>query len=548
MATEIVKILKNQFFICLLLVITILALYWRVHLYEFVNYDDSIYVYENPFISKGLTKDNVITAFKTLYTSNWHPLTWLSLMLDYKLFSLNASGYHWTNVIFHLFNSIGLFLILKGITKETWKSALVALLFAVHPLNVESVAWISERKNVLSAFFWLSTMGLYFLYVKSPSIHRYCFMLFIFMLGLMTKPVLVTLPLILLLFDYWPLQRLSRTKDEGNEGAVSIVQLIWEKVPLFLLSVSSMVITVYAAAQGGAIKTLEKYPWDSRLANAVSAYVKYILKMIYPDNLACFYPYPKTYSIWMVLVAGIFLVGITTICILNAKRFRYLFVGWFWYLTVMFPVIGLIQVGYQSMADRYAYIPLIGLFIIMVWGGADIMEKVFKPKRFMPYIISFAFVGILTLIASNQIRYWESSEVLFRHAMQVTTNNHIAIAGIGNEYLKKGKMEEAALYLLEAIKIMPDYPEAHNNLGIVYLKQSKLDEAIYEFGEAVKYKPSLARAHNNMGVALSMKGNYRDAIVKYHDALREDPNYINAKENLTKTLYNYHHNKISGHP
>jgi tetratricopeptide (TPR) repeat protein len=214
----------------------------------------------------------------------------------------------------------------------------------------------------------------------------------------------------------------------------------------------------------------------------------------------------------------------------------------------MFPVIGLIQVGYQSMADRYAYIPLMGLFIIMVWGGADIMEKVFKPKRFMPYIISFAFVGILTLIASNQIRYWESSEVLFRHAMQVTTNNHIAIAGIGNEYLKKGKMEEAALYLLEAIKIMPDYPEAHNNLGIVYLKQSKLDEAIYEFGEAVKYKPSLARAHNNMGVALSMKGNYRDAIVKYHDALREDPNYINAKENLTKTLYNYHHNKISGHP
>lgn len=547
MVVEITKIFKNQVFICILLVITILALYWKVHLYEFVDYDDSIYVYENPFINKGLTKDNAITAFTTFHTSNWHPMTWLSLMLDYELFSLNASGYHWTNVILHLFNSMGLFLLLKGITEETWKSAVVALLFAVHPLNVESVAWISERKNVLSAFFWLSTTGLFFSYVKSPGIHRYYFMLFVFMLGLMTKPILVTLPLSLLLFDYWPLQRMSWTKNKGNKGAVSIIQLIWEKAPLFLLSLGSMAITVYAATQGGAIKSLEKYPWDSRLANAISAYAKYMLKMIYPYDLACFYPYQKNYSLWLVIVVGVFLVGITMICTLKAKRFRYLFVGWFWYLIVMFPVIGIIQVGHQSMADRYAYIPLIGLFIIVVWGGADLMEKNFQNKSILPYIMPVALVGILLLITSNQIRYWESSEVLFRHAMQVTTNNHIATAGVGNVYLKKGKMEEAALYLLEAIKIRPDYPEAHNNLGIVYLKQNKLDEAIYEFREAVKYDPSFAKAHNSMGVALSIKGNYREAIVKYNDALRENPNYMSAKENLAKTLSNYQHNNTTGH-
>jgi tetratricopeptide (TPR) repeat protein len=555
---------------CLLLVTITITLYWQVYDYKFVDLDDSVYVFDNPFISKGFTLENIKAVFKTTYFANWHPLTWISLILDYKLFGIKASGYHLTNVFIHLVNIILLFLLLKWITKETAKSALVALLFAVHPLNVESVAWISERKNVLSALFWISATGAYSYYVKSPTFCRYCLMISLFVAGLMTKPILVVLPLTFLLLDYWPLQRMENTTVFNSKRSIpepsfqkSQVQkyslqnilskklqlgklqkskphrmcFLLEKTPLFLLSAVSSIITLYAAKQDGAIKSIDIFSWGDRFANAIISYAKYIIKMFYPFNLTCFYPYSKTFLLWQVIGAVIFITGMTAISIIYARRYRYLLVGWFWYLIVLLPVVGIVQVGYQAMADRYAYIPLIGLFIIIVWGGNDLLKRAFYRSKNYIYVSSIAIIITLSALSWHQIKYWENSDVLFMHAMEVTKDNYMAHSGIGKVYMDRGQYEEAKVHFLQAITINPTYSETHNNLGIIYLLQKKYDESINQFQEAVKYRPTNAKAYNNMGIALSMKGNYSEAILRFLDAIRIDPDYKYAKENLSKTLH-----------
>jgi tetratricopeptide (TPR) repeat protein len=553
-----------------LLVTITITLYWQVHDYKFVDLDDSVYVFDNPFISKGFTLENIIAVFKTTYAANWHPLTWISLILDYKLFGIKAGGYHLTNVFIHLVNAILLFLLLKWITKETAKSALVALLFAVHPLNVESVAWISERKNVLSALFWISATGAYSYYVKTQTLCRYCLMISLFVAGLMVKPILVALPLTFLLLDYWPLQRMANITVLNSNQPISEssfqksrahkyslqnilgkklqlcklqkskpnrMYFLLEKTPLFLLSAVSSIITLYAAKQGGAIKSIDIFAWEGRFVNAIISYAKYIIKMVYPFNLTCFYPYSKTFLLWQVIGAVIFITGMTAISIIYARRYRYLLVGWFWYLIVLLPAVGLVQVGYQAMADRYAYIPLIGLFIIIVWGGTALLKRAFYRSKNYIYVSSITIILTLSALSWHQIKYWENSEVLFMHAMEVTKDNYMAHSGIGKVYMDRGQYEEAKVHFLQAITINPAYSETHNNLGIIYLLQKKYDESINQFQEAIKYRPNNAKAYNNMGIALSMKGNYSEAILRFLDAIRIDPDHKYAKENLSKTLH-----------
>lgn len=367
---------RRNIMVCLILILAIFTVFWQVRSHDFVNYDDDKYVTENRDVKAGLTTQSIIWAFTTTHASNWHPLTWLSHMLDISLFGLNPGWHHLTNLLFHIANTLLLFLILRGMTEEFWKSAFVAALFALHPLHVESVAWIAERKDVLSTFFWMLTILAYAYYVKHPVLRRYLFVLFSFLLGLMSKPMLVTLPFVLLLLDYWPLGRFQmeesgitrnpkKHKSKHPEYQKSIaLRLVREKTPFFVLAGFSSIITFIAQQHGGTVRSLEFLPVKTRVANALISYVAYIGKMIWPFNLAVLYPHPgTTLPMWQTILAGLFLLFISYLVIRKVKKLPYLSIGWFWYVGTLVPVIGLVQVGAQSMADRYTYIPLIGLFI-----------------------------------------------------------------------------------------------------------------------------------------------------------------------------------------
>ncbi|MBL7207805.1 MAG: glycosyltransferase family 39 protein, partial [Desulfobacterales bacterium] len=411
--------LRREGVVCLFLALTVLAVYWQVGNHEFVNYDDKDYITENQHVQAGLTLKSIAWAFTSTHAGNWHPLTWLSHMLDCQIYGLNPCGHHFTSVFFHILNSILLFLVFKRMTGAFWKSAFVAALFALHPLHVESVAWAAERKDVLSAFFWMLTMGSYIRYVERPGTNRYLLVLLFFALGLMAKPMLITLPFVLLLLDYWPLGRFHVRKPEAAQPseekpqkdtkskkrksrkrlAKNAVQakkttgsdyqwslalsLLWEKIPLFVLAAASSVVTFFVQQSGGAVRSLDALPLFVRISNALVSYISYIVKMILPHNMAILYPHPKDFSIWQVAGACLLLACISFIAIRSMKRYPYFAVGWLWYLGTLVPVIGLVQVGLQSMADRYTYIPLTGIFIIIAWGISDLAAKWCYKKEWL---------------------------------------------------------------------------------------------------------------------------------------------------------------------
>lgn len=528
---------RKELLISLVICLLVFALYWPVSDYGFINYDDPIYVTDNEHVQAGLTIEGLIWAFRDMKSSsNWHPMTWMSHMLDWQLFRANAGGHHWTNVIFHLINTILLFFLLRLMTGNFWPSACVAAFFAVHPLNVESVAWVAERKNVLSTCFGLLTLLFYVFYIRKPGWKRYLPVPVFFALGLMAKPMLVTLPFLMLLLDFWPLGRFpihpstGRAPQSlvGTEQALSrpmtFSGLLLEKIPLLLMASCSVILTILAAKTGGALTTFTPFPLTLRLANSLHSYTAYIGKFFWPRDLAVFYTYPGDLVLWQTIFSG-FLIASVTVLVLKQARLRpYLLVGWFWFLGTLVPVIGLIQVGLQGMADRYAYLPLIGLFIMLVWGAVDFSRNSDRYRMLM--IVLFALLILAGgLFTHNQLRFWESSRSLFAHALSVTEQNDIAHSNLARPLFQEGDWEGAASHYREAIRINPRYPNHYNNLGAVLVHQGKIDEAIILYRKALNLNPQHAGALFNLGLAMEALKRWPEADAFYETLLREDPDH-----------------------
>ncbi|OQX25419.1 MAG: hypothetical protein BWK80_15625 [Desulfobacteraceae bacterium IS3] len=514
-----------EILICLVLTVTTLATFRQVSDYDFINFDDDEYVTENPHVKAGLTRSGIVWAFTKFHSNNWHPLTWLSHILDCHLFGLNAGMHHLSNVLIHTANSVLLFLLLRWMTGNLWASAFVAALFAVHPLRAESVAWVSERKDVLGAFFWMLTLLMYVSYTKKPGIARFAPVLLLFALGLMAKPMLVTLPFVLLLVDYWPLRRFS----EKNAS------LFWEKMPLFALAAASSIVTVFAQKSGGLVRSLETYPLDIRIANALVSYIKYIGLTILPRGLAFHYPYPESIPLWQTVGAFLILSGVSVFVIRKRETFPFLTVGWLWYLGTLVPVIGFVQVATQALADRYTYIPSVGFCIMLAWGIPLFVKE--RPV-FRMTMTALAGIAILGFAACTwfQLRHWQNSVTLFTHTLNVTEKNYLAHNSLGAALEKQGNISEAIRHFREALEIKPDGAQAHYNMGIALEKQGKSSEAIQHLSEALRFKPDFADAHYNLGIALKRQGNLKDAIRHFSQAVEIKSDFAEAHNNLGNAL------------
>lgn len=531
----------RDIFVCLFLIMATLIVYWQVHSYEFVNYDDDYHVYTNRYVQSGLTIENIIWAFTdgTLISNYWIPLTWISHILDFQLYGMNAGGHHLTSLLFHIANTLILFLVIKKMTGYFWRSAFVAALFALHPLHVESVAWISERKDVLSTFFWLLTMLAYAHYAERPGLNRYFWVLFFFVLGLMAKPMLVTLPFVLLLMDYWPLGRLQLGQSI-SPGSIKIQKsstslLIGEKIPFFALTAIVSIAAYITQRKGGVVPGMDLDLIKIQTANALVSYVSYIGKMIWPSRLAIFYPHPENLPIWQVIGAGTLLVSLSVLFVRWGRKYPYLPVGWFWYLGTLVPVIGLVKISNFAMADRYTYVPLIGIFIIIACG---IPELVAQWRHRKIWLVTLATVLFTVLMATTwkQVGYWENSITLFEHARKVTINNYASHNNLGVALYDQGRTEEAIEHYLQALRIKPDYEEAYNNLGVALNRQGRTEEAIEHYLQALRIKPDYSKAHYNLGLALLSKGDIKGAVDRFRKVLQIDPNNTEALNTLNKTL------------
>ena len=530
---------KYFYMICLFLVIATLAVYWQVLNNDFVIYDDDKYVTENTHVHKGVTFDSLTWAFTSSHASNWHPLTWISHMIDYQLYGLNARGHHLTSLLFHVANTLLLFLILVRMTGTLWQSSFVAALFALHPLHVESVAWVAERKDVLSTFFMMLTVWAYILYVKKREIKGYLLVVLFFVLGLMSKPMLVTLPFILLLLDFWPLGRLCLLRDTKNVATgqhtnerADIFRLVLEKAPFFALAVGSSIVTFIVQERGGAMEIAKTYSIQTRIINAFVAYTEYIVDMIWPVKLALLYPHPgNSLQLWKGVVAGFALVLITILVIRKARRIPYLAVGWLWYIVTLIPVIGIVQVGSQAMADRYTYVTLIGLFIIIAWGANDLLSK-WRHRKIWLSTLAAIILPVLIVLTWKQVQYWENGITLFKHTLRHTSNNYVIHNNLGIVLREQGRTEEAIKHYLQALRSNPDYALAHYNLSNAYAEQGKNKKVIEACKHAIRIKPDYADAHYNLGVAYGGSGKYKEAIEAFKQVIRIDPDYLQAHYNL----------------
>jgi tetratricopeptide (TPR) repeat protein len=554
------------FIICLILATATIAVYWPVVTFNFVNFDDPDYVTSNSHVLGGLTWRGVVWAFHSTFADNWHPLTWLSHMLDVELFGASAGAAHFVNLVLHTVNVLLLFLVLRRLSGGIWRSAFVAALFALHPLHIESVAWISERKDVLSSFFGLLALRSYVLHAKksqtvpafTPS-RSYWAALFFFALALMSKPMLVTLPFLLLLLDIWPLRRF-----ESSAG----LNLIREKAPFLIFSAFSCLITMAAQNRGGATQALTTFPFTVRIETVFVAFVEYLEKTFWPTNLCCLYLHSGHWPLVTVLLSGFIIIGFSLLAVCFWRRLPFVFVGWFWFLGMLVPVIGLVQVGWQFMADRYTYLPLVGIFLILVWGAGEIV------RRWRVTAVPFCFLGIVVLITcalitKAQLRYWQNSETLFRRAIAVNGNNDIAYNNLGYYLFQCGRLDEAMENYRRALQINPAFKkcrynlddlgnffskngecslavecfdtallsntnffDAHYGLANALLKCGRTDEAIEHYQRAAQLKPDDGATFNNLGLALVMKGRSEEAVTNFHQAIRLKPDFAEALCNL----------------
>ena len=511
-----------------------LAVYWQVQHHDFLNYDDPLYVSDNSTVRNGLSWEGFLWAFQSTAVSNWHPLTWLSHMADVQIFGKMPAGHHLTSLFFHLANTLLLFLILKEMTASHWRSALVAAMFSLHPLHVESVAWVAERKDVLSAFFGFLTLAVYIVYTKRPSPGRY-WALLLYILGLMAKPMLVTLPFVLLLLDFWPLKRLALAEEAGRPRIwPALWPRLWEKGPLFLCSLLSCLITYYAQNKGGAVGSLKIVPMTVRIGNAFISYVEYLDKTLWPRDLAVFYPYSDTLLLSKALGAALIVLFLSSLALYALRRVPYLFVGWFWYLGAIVPVIGLVQVGVQSSADRYTYLPLIGIFLILVWGVAEMTNKMAHQRILVPgFVLLLLFHWIFT--SWNQVSYWKNSISLFEHALSVTRDNAVAHINLGEALTKAGRNDEAMGHYRETLRINPSSAAAINNMGVLLRQRGQDGEATQHFRRVLKLDPDFAEAHVNLGAQLAKEdalSSRMEASRHFREALRIDHRSYNAHYNL----------------
>jgi protein O-mannosyl-transferase len=548
---------RREWYVYLALFLAIVAVYSQVWHFDFVNFDDPEYISGNNHVRAGVTWDGLKWAFTSTAAANWFPLTWLSHMASYQFFGLHSGWHHLINVLFHALASLLLLAAFLRMTGELWPSAFVAFLFALHPLHVESVAWIAERKDVLCAFFWSLTLWCYAGYAQRPLKLRYLFVALAFCGGLMAKSMIVTLPFVLVLLDWWPLRRAWHPA------------LLREKLPLFGLAAAVSLITFVSQRQGHAVRSLASLPFGSRLANAVLTYAVYIGRMFWPANLAVYYPYSHNVPAGLVLAAGAALAGITVLAIRGARRYPYLGVGWLWYLGTLVPVIGLVQVGGQSSADRYTYLPTIGLTIILAWGAVGLLKRYPRAKIALAGT-GIAAVLICLVLAGLQTRYWINSGSLFRHAVEATKDNYIAENNLADYYLTQMRTEEARGPVLEAVRLNPYYPEAHVNLatilrrtgqmsqseeqyqealrlqainveahagyGALLLQEGRANEALREFAQVVELRPDDADAHYDLGRVLGALGRSEQAMAEFSEAVRLRPDYAEAHHSLGVAL------------
>lgn len=521
-----------------------LALYNPVNRHPFVNYDDDRYVTENPHVHNGLNWDTVTWAFTAEEQGNWHPLTWLSHAFDYQLFHLNPTGHHFTSLLIHAANAVLLFLLLMYLTDRLGPSLFVAALFALHPINVESVAWIAERKNVLCTFFFLATCIAYAWYARKPDWRRYLAFAGLFVLGLMSKPMVITLPFVLLLLDYWPLGRI-RGEETGAPSTAqttfartTLSKLLVEKLPLFALSGASAIITMQAQGAGGAVRSTAQFSLAVRLENAIVAYATYLWKMIWPAHLAPLYPHPgDSLASWQVAISVLALLLVTGI-VLKLRSKRYLLTGWLWFLGTLVPVIGLVQVGDQAMADRYAYIPLIGIFVMIAWGAAGLADSL--PMGFPARIVPAACILIaLSFATYRQLGYWASNYDLWSHALAVTDKNFIAHDNLGGALLLLGKPDEAYPHFQAAAEINPRDPMSHSNLGAYLQERGHVAEAMEQYQRVIALTADaglLSATYANLGTAYRKLGDDEKARANYDHALRLNPNQPSAYLGLGQLL------------
>jgi protein O-mannosyl-transferase len=544
---------RRTFLVCLFLVLATAAVYLPVAGHGFINFDDPDYVSANQYVQAGLRAESIRWAFTGVYSSNWHPLTWMSHMLDCQLFGQKPAGHHLTNVVFHVVNTLLVFLLLKLMTRAFWRSAFVAALFGLHPLHVESVAWVAERKDVLSGFFGLLCLLAYVKYAGAKSETRnskseanpkfeirgwalyYVLAIVSFALGLMSKPMLVTWPFVMLLLDFWPL---NRVEGEFKLRPAAWFRLVLEKVPFFALSAGSCIVTFLAQRACGAVVPLADTSIGTRIANAVVSYGRYLAKTFWPSKLAVFYPYEQLNWDSGEFLAALAVIAVTTAAALWAWKQRpYLPVGWFWFLGVLVPVIGVVQVGKQAFADRYMYLPHIGLFIVIAWGAADVMARLQWP-RWTGFAVGGVVLAMATIITSHQLRYWRDTKSLFEHAIAVTSRNFVAYTVMATELVESNKLAEATEDCRLALEYSPNYPEAHNTLGAIYVKQERFEEAIESYKKASDCDPTYGDPCYGMANLYLKQKKYREAESQAREALRRAPMHIPAMYCLALALHN----------
>jgi tetratricopeptide (TPR) repeat protein len=548
---------KESLWVCVFLALSTLAVYWPVVGHDFVNYDDTDYVTANPYVQAGLSAKSFAWVWHSEVARNWHPVTMLSHMLDCQLYGLRPGGHHLTSLLFHIANTLLLFLLLRNMTGALWRSGVVAALFALHPLHVESVAWVAERKDVLSTFFFLLTLWAYERYAEGrgaksegrnpkpesnpqPADRRpklnpawyYGLSLLLFALGLMSKPMLVTVPFVLLLLDYWPLRRLSFPTLQRS--TTPLPRLLVEKVPFLLLSAASCVVTFQVQQSGGSVLDVNNLPVAARVANALMSYVRYLGKMLWPEHLAALYLRKVPWPAWEVGLAAVILLAISAAVIRLARGRPYLAVGWFWYVGTLVPVIGLVQVGMQTMADRYTYIPLIGIFIAIAWGACELANAWRVPKIGLGIVIAVVLAACM-VVTRKQIVYWKTSETLFARMITTVEGNYMAHYNMGNLLSRQNKLPEAVQHYEAALRAEPNYAEAHNNLGAVLLQQRRFEEALAHYQAAVRLKPEYLY-YFNLANAQVDAGHAADAVANYQQALRLNPNSSQAHHNLGMAL------------
>ncbi len=543
---------KNHIYLFLLIYIALIVLsilaFEPVRHNDFISYDDYAYITENQQVREGITRESVIWAFTTAHKANWHPLTWLSHMLDCELFGLNPTGHHLVNLLLHIANSLLLFQVLKKMTGGIWPSAFTAAVFALHPLHVESVAWVAERKDLLSGLFFMLTIAAYIRYIEHRNIRRYLLIVLTLALGLMSKSMLVTMPFVLMLLDYWPLGRLKWVNKESaqdkpqyqslkySDQRFSIWYLISEKIPLFVLVVISSIITYASQQSGGAVLSVQTLTFSSRVANSFISYVTYICKMFYPSRLAIFYPHPVNKLLsWQPILCLVILILTSAAIFYAARRRRYLAVGWLWYLGTLLPVIGLVQVGSQAIADRYTYLPSIGIFIMIAWGIAKPASNWRHRSIWLGIPTALLFVALI-ICTRMQVRHWKDNLTLYRYTLDVTKDNAIMRNSYGHALFEKDQLDEAITQLNKALQISPKFTLARSNLGKIFLKQGKTNEAIACFSEVLRTHKDGADAYYHLGLAEVQQKKYNDAVTHFAKVLQLEQGHIEARLQLAYAL------------